>query len=232
MFACRNLSRRWAHATLTQHTLRPKSCAARSRHQVSLFSSSSSSSGSGFGGILTRFLSVVGAVVAGSAGYAVASAKEDEPLSWFRLASPILRSVVPPEEGHVWAIKALSLEKSTRNLLMLVNDKVNDEQMLETKVWDISFPNPIGMAAGFDKNAEAVEGIMHLLLTYFSKSEYRCLRNSRYGFWLYGNWQCDTQSSGIWIQIVSISYWSVDSIIAMCCLARKCETSGIPAHRG
>ena len=28
-----------------------------------------------------------------------------------------------------------------------------------TKLWGITFPNPVGMAAGFDKQAEAMQGL-------------------------------------------------------------------------
>ena len=34
--------------------------------------------------------------------------------------------------------------------------------MLEVKVLNSTFPNPIGMAAGFDKHAEAMHGILDM----------------------------------------------------------------------
>ncbi|KAJ7547094.1 hypothetical protein O6H91_08G069000 [Diphasiastrum complanatum] len=39
-------------------------------------------------------------------------------------------------------------------------EKRLDPRVLETKVWGRYFANPIGLAAGFDKNAEAVEGLL------------------------------------------------------------------------
>ena len=40
-------------------------------------------------------------------------------------------------------------------------DRVGNPPILATKVWGISFPNPVGLAAGFDKNGEST---MHIVL--------------------------------------------------------------------
>jgi dihydroorotate dehydrogenase len=37
-----------------------------------------------------------------------------------------------------------------------------DPYVLEVTVWGRTFSNPVGLAAGFDKNAEAVEGLLGL----------------------------------------------------------------------
>lgn len=52
-----------------------------------------------------------------------------------------------PEKAHSLAFRFLPLVSSCSSML---GDKVPD---LETKVWDLRFVNPIGLAAGFDKNA-------------------------------------------------------------------------------
>ena len=39
---------------------------------------------------------------------------------------------------------------------LVPRDKVGNDRRLESKVWGLSFPNPIGLAAGFDKNAECI----------------------------------------------------------------------------
>ena len=41
-------------------------------------------------------------------------------------------------------------------------EKRPDPSILELDVWGRRFSNPIGLAAGFDKNAEAVEGLLGL----------------------------------------------------------------------
>lgn len=98
-----------------------------------------------------------GAVLAGSAGVAIASKPEGESISWFTLMGPLLRTVVPPEEAHRLAVLVLTLPRTLRSLLLCVDD-AKDDDVLCTTVWDTSFPNPLGMAAGFDKNGEAIEG--------------------------------------------------------------------------
>ena len=39
---------------------------------------------------------------------------------------------------------------------LVPRDRVGNDRRLESKVWGLSFPNPIGLAAGFDKNAECI----------------------------------------------------------------------------
>ena len=53
-----------------------------------------------------------------------------------------------PETAHNLAIKFL---KQYPNLLI---PKTRDYQNLENNIFGLNFKNPIGMAAGFDKNAE------------------------------------------------------------------------------
>ena len=37
---------------------------------------------------------------------------------------------------------------------LMPTDRVGNPPILATKVWGITFPNPVGLAAGFDKNGE------------------------------------------------------------------------------
>lgn len=41
-------------------------------------------------------------------------------------------------------------------------EKRTDPAILGLEVWGRKFSNPVGLAAGFDKNAEAVEGLLGL----------------------------------------------------------------------
>ncbi|WP_454917878.1 quinone-dependent dihydroorotate dehydrogenase [Xanthobacter sediminis] len=70
------------------------------------------------------------------------------------LARPLLR-FISPERAHGWAIKALR-----RGLVPNLSGP--DDPVLATRVWGIDFPNPIGLAAGFDKDAEVVDGVLKL----------------------------------------------------------------------
>lgn len=72
----------------------------------------------------------------------------------FSLFKPLLYKV-DAEKAHKLTIKALKsgLLPKSHNL---------DEHKLKTKVWGLNFDNPIGLAAGFDKNAEALSGILDM----------------------------------------------------------------------
>ncbi len=62
---------------------------------------------------------------------------------------PILK-FIPPELAHNLAIKFFSNFK---------REIKSDDPILNTKVCNLKFTNPIGLAAGFDKNGEACEGL-------------------------------------------------------------------------
>lgn len=70
------------------------------------------------------------------------------------LARPLLR-FISPERAHGLAIKAL--RKGIAPVLAGPDDPV-----LASRVWGIDFPNPIGLAAGFDKDAEVVDQMLRL----------------------------------------------------------------------
>ena len=73
---------------------------------------------------------------------------------------PIIRPFLfklDPEKAHDFAIKSLKL-----NLLPSKMFEVEDEQMLNIELLGKNFPNPIGLAAGFDKSAEAYNSLLRL----------------------------------------------------------------------
>lgn len=65
------------------------------------------------------------------------------------LAARLLR-LLPPETAHRIAIRALAAAPSA-----LLGARAPDDPILATRVLGMDFPNPIGLAAGFDKSAEA-----------------------------------------------------------------------------
>ncbi|CAK9266094.1 unnamed protein product [Sphagnum jensenii] len=70
------------------------------------------------------------------------------------LVNPVFR-LFEPEDAHrlaIWAAAHGLVPRETRP----------DPDVLELEVWGRSFANPVGLAAGFDKNAEAVEGLLGL----------------------------------------------------------------------
>jgi len=62
-----------------------------------------------------------------------------------------------PEIAHDLAIKSLKLNPLPGKLF-----NVPDEQMLKSEIMGKNFPNPIGLAAGFDKSAEAYNALLKL----------------------------------------------------------------------
>jgi len=74
----------------------------------------------------------------------------------FSVLRPFLFNL-DPETAHDLAIKSLKL-----NLLPSKMFEVEDEQMLKVEVFGKNFPNLIGLAAGFDKSAEAYKQLLKL----------------------------------------------------------------------
>ena len=71
-----------------------------------------------------------------------------------------LRSLIfklDPETAHDLAIKSLKF-----NFVPNVLDKKKDSSFFKTKLFDNELENPIGMAAGFDKNAEVYNSLFKL----------------------------------------------------------------------
>ncbi|KAF9434912.1 Dihydroorotate dehydrogenase (quinone), mitochondrial [Entomortierella beljakovae] len=68
---------------------------------------------------------------------------------------PLFHWALDPETAHLYAIKALKMGLSPR-------DTQHDDPSLEVKLWNKTFSNPVGMAAGFDKHAEAIDGLFGL----------------------------------------------------------------------
>jgi dihydroorotate dehydrogenase len=64
---------------------------------------------------------------------------------------------IDPEKAHSLAIKSLKF-----NLVPNVLDENKDNPFFKTKIFDKELDNPIGMAAGFDKNAEVYNALFKL----------------------------------------------------------------------
>ena len=61
---------------------------------------------------------------------------------------------IDPELAHDLAIKSLKFNYLPKSFF-----KVENEEMLEINLFNKKFPNPIGLAAGFDKSAEVYNSI-------------------------------------------------------------------------
>ena len=74
----------------------------------------------------------------------------------FSVLRPFLFNL-DPETAHDLAIKSLKFNFFPRSMF-----EVQDEEMLKIKLLGKIFPNPIGLAAGFDKSAEAYNSLLNL----------------------------------------------------------------------
>jgi len=74
----------------------------------------------------------------------------------FSILRPFLFNL-DPETAHDLAIKSLKFNFFPRSMF-----EVEDEEMLKIKLLGKIFPNPIGLAAGFDKSAEAYNSLLNL----------------------------------------------------------------------
>ena len=73
-------------------------------------------------------------------------------MSWYDLVRPLVNRI-DPEAAHGYAIAAL------RNGLVPRPAAVADP-ILRVDLWGLSFPSPIGLAAGFDKDAEVPDAML------------------------------------------------------------------------
>ena len=64
---------------------------------------------------------------------------------------------IDPEKAHTLAIKSLKL-----NLVSNIFDENKNDPLFNTKIFNKKLDNPIGMAAGFDKNAEVYNALFRL----------------------------------------------------------------------
>ena len=74
----------------------------------------------------------------------------------FSILRPLLFKV-DPEMAHDLAIKSLRFNPLPNKMF-----EVEDEEMLSIELLGKKFPNPIGLAAGFDKSAEAYNSLFKL----------------------------------------------------------------------
>ncbi|XP_056134916.1 dihydroorotate dehydrogenase (quinone), mitochondrial isoform X2 [Lampris incognitus] len=65
---------------------------------------------------------------------------------------PLLQRIIGAETAHVMAVKIIGLGIVPRN-------RYQDPASLEVNIMGRKFKNPIGIAAGFDKHGEAVDGL-------------------------------------------------------------------------
>ncbi len=73
-------------------------------------------------------------------------------MNWYELAFPLIRTV-DPECAHGLAVRALAGG-------FVPTPAPVDDPALRVNVWGLDFPNPVGLAAGFDKDAEVPDAML------------------------------------------------------------------------
>ncbi|KIM33663.1 hypothetical protein M408DRAFT_14299 [Serendipita vermifera MAFF 305830] len=68
---------------------------------------------------------------------------------------PLSRTLFDGETAHKFALRALSSGLSPR-------DQGTDDERLRVELWEDVLANPVGLAAGFDKDGEAIDGLFNL----------------------------------------------------------------------
>ncbi|RPD58794.1 hypothetical protein L226DRAFT_493733 [Lentinus tigrinus ALCF2SS1-7] len=71
------------------------------------------------------------------------------------VVTPVIRHTLDPEAGHKLAVRVLSAGLAPR-------DPVADDEVLKTELWGETLSSPVGLAAGFDKHGEAIDGLFNL----------------------------------------------------------------------
>ena len=74
----------------------------------------------------------------------------------YSIFNPVIFSL-DPETAHDLAINSLKLNVLPKNVF-----QVDNEELLETNLFNEILPNPIGLAAGFDKSAEVYNSLFKL----------------------------------------------------------------------
>ncbi|KAJ7281605.1 hypothetical protein C8J57DRAFT_1123472 [Mycena rebaudengoi] len=69
--------------------------------------------------------------------------------------TPLLRYTLDAETSHKLAVQVLKSGLGPR-------DPLRDDARLKSELWGQEISNPVGLAAGFDKNGEAIDGLFNL----------------------------------------------------------------------
>ncbi|KAI0666837.1 dihydroorotate dehydrogenase [Trametes maxima] len=71
------------------------------------------------------------------------------------VVTPVIRYALDPETGHRLAVRVLGSGLAPR-------DQLSDDDILKVELWGQELSSPVGLAAGFDKNGEAIDGLFNL----------------------------------------------------------------------
>ncbi|WVF70759.1 dihydroorotate dehydrogenase (fumarate) [Kwoniella sp. CBS 6097] len=133
----------------------PLSALPRNRPLVPKPRFASTSSSSSSGAPSRRYFSTT--LLIGGSVLLVAYYYDSRSLLHEHVVMPLVRYALDPEEGHKLAVRVLGWDKWARPRDMGV-----DAPELEAELFGLPIKNPVGIAAGFDKDADAIDGLFDL----------------------------------------------------------------------
>ena len=106
---------------------------------------------------LNKFVSFFGITLGSSLSFGALLAHRGDETFYSKALMPCISNYIDPELAHEACIFL------TKHKLIRCRDELKQEQArrLQTKVFDMTFVNPVGVAAGFDKNSQAVAGLKY-----------------------------------------------------------------------
>lgn len=106
---------------------------------------------------LNKFASFLGISLGGAISFGIICTVRGDESFYSRALMPMISKYIDPELAHEACIFL------TKHKLIRCREGLTQEQTnkLKTNVFNMSFTNPIGVAAGFDKNSQAIAGLIH-----------------------------------------------------------------------
>ncbi len=77
-------------------------------------------------------------------------------MNLYPLVKPLLFQL-DPEEAHYLTIHNLQLAGKIPHLIAALSGAKKNNPALSKRIWGLDFPNPVGLAAGLDKNGEVID---------------------------------------------------------------------------
>lgn len=106
---------------------------------------------------MNKFLSLIAIAAGGTASFGAICIHRGDEKFYSNALMPFTARFVDPETAHNMCILL------TKYGLIRCRDDLQPDRAkkLETNVFNMKFANPIGVAAGFDKNSQAIGGLVH-----------------------------------------------------------------------
>lgn len=83
------------------------------------------------------------------------------PFSLYMFAAPFLR-FIDAENAHNLGVFLAARGWLMRWMLGMIDSRKEEYEKLGCEVWGINFKNPLGLAAGFDKDGRAIDGMLEM----------------------------------------------------------------------